>query len=598
MSTKITAPSYQKPSFFIKRIAFDLLLGVGIALLLGIGLQQTIELEQSRVEEKNKNLIGNKALVVAAQIESEVHADVYLANGLVALVVAAPNLSHTSIETALKVLHGTSAHLKNIALAPGNRISYVYPLAGNEKILGLYYPDIPEQWVKVQQAIDRKTTVLAGPLPLRQGGTGLVSRTPVFMPDGSYWGLLSLVINSDILLEHAQQTAAKQGLVIAVRGKDGLGEKGAVFWGDAELFADSSALLDIHIPGGTWQLAARPMDSIKPASSRYQKLELAAWAISGLMGILIFMHLRGRHRIHASEKQLRAILDTSPDGVVVLDNTGQIQVFNPSAEAMFGYSAAEVLGQHVSMLMDGQDAPHHYFVQPPSISPHYMAKGREVRGRRQNGALFPIEIKVSGVDVEGRRLHVGILRDITEQQLAQQKLIQLATRDGLTKVFNRRVLMEFLEEQLLLAIEHQQPLSILMIDADHFKSINDRFGHHVGDQVLIRLAELSHGCVGADGKFGRIGGEEFLAVLPNTDSEQAQVLARKLLHTIAETRVDVGGTEPLQFTVSMGVASSSKAICTPEDLLKRADMALYRAKEQGRNRYVVADGFKDEGQPK
>lgn len=585
--------SFQTRHFFRSKIVRSGLLSVGVSLLFGMVFQFALQLDRNHTEAKNKSLVVEKALAVATQLESELNANVFVANGLGALVAAAPHLSHTSIQMALKVLHNTHPHLKNIALAPGNRISHIYPLAGNESALGLYYPEVPEQWVKVQESITKKSTVLAGPLPLRQGGTGLVSRTPVFMPNGDYWGILSLVVDANMLLEHAQQTAAKHGLNIALRGKDGRGAQGAVFWGNAAFFdTPSSTLLTLHIPGGTWQLAARPLqENPFEASNNFKINNVVAWIISGLMGILFFLYLRSRHRVNSSEKQLRAILETSPDGVVVINDTGTIEVFNPGAEAMFGYGAAQVLGKPVGLLMNREDARHHaqHLAQIAQPSGHYMAKGREIHGRHQDGSMFPIEVKVAGVNVEGRRLYVGILRDITERQQAQQKLLELATRDSLTGVFNRRAIGEFLQTCLTQTHQQRQPLSVLMLDADHFKSINDRFGHHVGDQVLIRLVALVNTCLRPGDTFGRMGGEEFLVVLPETNTESAIALAQTLLTHIAQTRVEVDaqvGTS-LQFTVSIGCASLTEDTTTVEDLLKRADMALYRAKEQGRNRCVA-----------
>ena len=565
------------------------LLSLAVTMLLAIGFNQTLHLDQSLIREKNHSVVTDKALAVAAQIESELNSDVYLANGLAALVIAAPDLSSSSIDTALQVVHSSSPNVKNIGLAPGNRISHIYPLAGNEKALGLYYPDVPDQWRLVKEAIDRKNTVLAGPIKLRQGGYGLVSRTPVFLPNGNYWGMLSLVIDSDLLLERAKKSAEKLGLGFSLRGKDGMGERGEVFFGSPDFFASQSALLSIHVPGGSWQMAAQPIDPGE-STTRYQQWRLLGWAGCALVGLMCFLYLRGRQRVNSSERKFRSILETTPDGVVVISDLGLIEVFNPGAEAMFGYAARELVGHPVKLLMSEADAQHHddYVARAQHHEEaRNMAKGREIQGLRKDGSLFPIEVKVKGVEIDGHRVHVGILRDITERQMAQQQLLEMATQDALTGAANRRSLMEFLQESLDLSVRHLRPLCVLMIDADHFKSINDRYGHPAGDQVLIRLSNLSRECLRKTDKFGRLGGEEFLVVLPETGREQAQLLASRLLQTIASTTVEVEGQDPIRFTVSIGIAALSDGCTTAEEMLKRADVALYQAKEGGRNRLVM-----------
>lgn len=574
----------------VREVARAALLSVALSLALGMVFQLTLQLDQSLAREKQRSLVADKALAVATQLENELNADVYLANGLAALVVAVPNLADASIEAALKVLHSTSPNLRNIAMAPGNRISHVYPRQGNERALGLYYPESPEQWGKVKEAMERKSTVLAGPLPLKQGGTGVVSRTPVFMSDGRYWGVLSLVVDADQLFERTRLKAEKLGLTIGLRGKDGMGSAGEVFLGSPQLFGGDAVLLSIHVPGGSWQLAAQPLDQADHTTGGVPWWQRAmGWSGCAVIGVLFFLYLRGRHRVNSSERKLRAILETTPDGVIVIDGKGVVEVFNPGAEEMFGYLGQDVVGQHVNMLMTPDDASRHdgYVAHAHQSRTREMAQGREIHGRRKDGSVFPIEVKIGGVEIDGRTVHVGILRDITERQLAQQKLFEMATQDELTKVANRRSMVDFLQVHLALAIRHQRALSVLMIDADHFKRINDQHGHDAGDKVLICLAELATACLRKSDKFGRLGGEEFLAVLPETPPEQAHVLAQRLVDRMAAMPVSIGVQATIRFTVSIGVAHVLRESDSLEDLLKRADVALYQAKAQGRNRVVM-----------
>jgi len=174
-------------------------------------------------------------------------------------------------------------------------------------------------------------------------------------------------------------------------------------------------------------------------------------------------------------------------------------------------------------------------------------------------------------------------REITERQQAQARLMELATTDSLTGLHNRRYFMDTATQEFERARRYQIPLSLLMIDADRFKSINDRFGHHIGDEVLKALAMIGQRQLRETDLFARLGGEEFAILLPQTDLADARVVAERLRQTIAEHTVD---TEQglLNFTVSLGLSSLNPVTADLDDLLRQADVALYQAKQNGRNR--------------
>jgi len=163
---------------------------------------------------------------------------------------------------------------------------------------------------------------------------------------------------------------------------------------------------------------------------------------------------------------------------------------------------------------------------------------------------------------------------------------RLATLDGLTSTYNRRHFMDLAQLQYDNARRFGHPLTAMMLDVDHFKRINDRHGHHVGDQVLRALAERCRGALRSVDVLGRYGGEEFAIVLPGTTQHNAAtVLAERIRKRVADEpiKTDDGA---VKVTVSVGVAELDAEMRGPEDLLKRADAALYEAKQAGRNRVV------------
>lgn len=167
-----------------------------------------------------------------------------------------------------------------------------------------------------------------------------------------------------------------------------------------------------------------------------------------------------------------------------------------------------------------------------------------------------------------------------------QELEKLATSDPLTSVSNRRELMDRLANEMQRVERYQHPLSVLMIDLDHFKAVNDTHGHQAGDRVLIALADLLRDTCRATDTIGRYGGEEFMIILPETPLEKAHTFAERLLERVREISVAVNG-ESLSITCSIGVTDFAAGE-TEEDFIDRADQALYSAKTLGRNRVAVA----------
>ena len=171
---------------------------------------------------------------------------------------------------------------------------------------------------------------------------------------------------------------------------------------------------------------------------------------------------------------------------------------------------------------------------------------------------------------------------------AESQMRLLATEDPLTKTYNRRHFSDLAERAWAHAARHAKPLSLLMLDADRFKAINDTYGHAAGDSVLVKLAEVCRENLRASDVVGRYGGEEFVILLSETDLDEARETAERLRRQLELTQVDIAqGT--ITFTVSIGVATKTRASLSVEQLLEQADEALLRAKREGRNRTRTAD---------
>lgn len=171
----------------------------------------------------------------------------------------------------------------------------------------------------------------------------------------------------------------------------------------------------------------------------------------------------------------------------------------------------------------------------------------------------------------------------------QRQMFESASRDALTQIYNKRFFLERLNSEFAFALRHGAFLSFIIFDIDHFKAINDTYGHLGGDYILLALAQAVLPVIRSEDIFARYGGEEFVILSRSTDPPSATVVSERVRSIIEQRGFEYEGHH-ISLTVSVGVsAMPHKDIKTPEDLIKRADKALYRAKDAGRNRVVFAD---------
>jgi diguanylate cyclase (GGDEF)-like protein len=216
------------------------------------------------------------------------------------------------------------------------------------------------------------------------------------------------------------------------------------------------------------------------------------------------------------------------------------------------------------------------------------------RGLRRDGADLFVECHGQAVTVEGKVLLMGLVMDVTDRvraerevQRLQAQLLEQSTHDPLTGLYNRRFMGEALERALADARQHQQEVSVIMCDVDHFKAINDRVGHLGGDEVLCAVGRVLEASGRRDDVCCRYGGEEFLLVLPTMTVADAHARAEEIRRAVESQLIPFAGSR-LAVTASFGVAGFPIAGRSIDEVLIAADRALYAAKRLGRNRVAVA----------
>ncbi len=309
-----------------------------------------------------------------------------------------------------------------------------------------------------------------------------------------------------------------------------------------------------------------------------------------LAWLLLNLH-RQRLLTLSQAQRLDSIGQAVGEGIYVLDRQGKTLYVNEAVTRLTGFNAEKLYQSNLHYLLHSHEGNASMkLVECPmfltALNGETYDADEEFRTR--TGQLMPVVV-TSRPLMEGGQVTgvVTVFRDISERKEQEQRLQELATTDPLTGLSNRRAFMERLHEELQLHQRLQYSSSLLMVDFDHFKEINDRHGHQTGDLVLQHFARVARDCLRQTDLIGRLGGEEFAIFLPGTGLKGATHLAELLRERMENSPTTVENDE-IAMTVSIGVTTLCAEDKDPSDILNRADKALYQAKDQGRNQFVAA----------
>jgi diguanylate cyclase (GGDEF)-like protein/PAS domain S-box-containing protein len=293
---------------------------------------------------------------------------------------------------------------------------------------------------------------------------------------------------------------------------------------------------------------------------------------------------KAQETIRDLEEKTKTILDSVQVGILIIDAEQHIIIdANPEGSALIGVPKEKIVG-HVC----------HTYVCPAEMGNCPITdKGQKVDKSERvlltaDGSRIPILKTVAPVELNGRPHLLESFLDISGLKLLQRELEYLATTDALTGAYNRRHFLELTGAEVIRARRYQSPLSISMIDIDQFKGINDQYGHPVGDLVLMELAKLLKSHLRPNDILGRLGGDELAVTMVECSLQRAFAALERLRKSIEECRViTVEGTE-IHFKISAGIAQLADESEDLESVVRRADQALYLAKNMGRNRVEKA----------
>ncbi len=448
--------SYMRNILRVRVTIAAVLLGITVFAILFIEYQQTRFTQltgEKLLREANKDMA-----VIRSGLEADIYSDIFYANSLATLVSVSPDSTTRQWEDIARELFRKAKNLRNLGMAPNDVIRFVYPHEGNEAALGLDFRTIPSQWQTVKKAREIQSIFLAGPVDLVQGGMGLIARTPIFTDppvNKEYWGLSSVVIDLERLFKDAGVYQLQDKYAFAIRGKNGEGEKGEVFWGSPDVFKSEHASERVRLPSGYWEMAI-------DIDSMLQRLPWHQRYASRLVGYPVFVFL--------------------------------LLIF---------------------MVI------------------YYL-------------------------------YHV-----------AHQNSLQ----DDLTHLPNRRYLMYTLEQLVNNIGRHGNGFTLLNLDLDKFKLVNDTHGHDVGDKLLVQVSKRIKSSLRASDVVARVGGDEFLIILPRVSKERAvrRIVNNLKLH-VSNSPVVIGDIA-IYAEVSIGYAIYHDKSVTADGLLRQADASMYEYKK-------------------
>ena len=311
--------------------------------------------------------------------------------------------------------------------------------------------------------------------------------------------------------------------------------------------------------------------------------------INEVLRIEIIERRQVEEALKASKQFAENLVETANTMVITLNAKANIQTFNRYAEELTGYKKAEVIGKNWFDIFVPERA------KTSSLNLfHGASKDTLETSQHENHIVLKngqerliswrSNVVLSSLGSIRSVLRIGM--DITERVRAEEILRYQATTDPLTKIFNRRHFFDLAQQELERSQRYGRSLSIIIFDIDHFKEVNDTYGHAAGDEVLLKLSSRSAEILRENDVFARYGGEEFVILLPETDLEQAYQMAERMRKDCAETPLDLK-LASVNLTISFGVANLGGEKLLLDELLLRADKALYEAKDAGRNQVAV-----------
>lgn len=430
----------------------------GLLLVVLHGIQQV---RTDRDLQRQRNQVSASLNTLRNRLEEGLNARIYITEALHAYTKAHPAIEQDEFADLARMLAGRRGGIRSIQLAEDTVVSHIYPTEGNETVRGLRLLELPDQRDAVLHAIRSGGTVVAGPVELVQGGVAFIARTPIFVPNPPdaerYWGLATVLIDRDHLFRQAGLHRVSQEVRLAIRGHDGEGAAGAVFYGPERVFAARPVTTTVRFPNGSWELAAVPESGWGPGRAETAEYWLFALlftaAGSALVGLLVHRpaqlsqtnrwlkqeiedHKRTAVALHESTDALNAqrmlqetLIDTVPVPVFMKDANGRYVACNTAFEAFLGKDRADIIGRTVHEVAPA-DLANRYRSADNALFRQggqqvYEAEVQRADGRRRTVQFYKAAFRDGDGSAGGI---VGTMLDVTERKENEEALREARRR--------------------------------------------------------------------------------------------------------------------------------------------------------------------------
>ena len=343
------------------------------------------------------------------------------------------------------------------------------------------------------------------------------------------------------------------------------------------------------------ELTGDPEVYHKINQTKPQDVQAIGYMAARLFWDIVSDERKAKERIRDSEQRHRVLFERGPDAIVVANTeTKRFEFVNETACRMLGYTRDEFLKLVVSDIHSKEDLPY-VLERFNALTREEIEVAEDIPVLRSDGTIFYADIHAPKMNFGGRTYLVGFFRDVTERKSMEEALRAseqryknlykktkvLAERDSLTDLFNRRRIGELLENEIERAKRKEEVFSVMMLDVDDLKLINDAYGHVVGDKLLVNVAKaLKNSCRSVD-LIGRYGGDEFMIILPYTHGEKAGVIAQRICEKIRQQGLKINGIRNIPIRLSIGVATYPFDSMLPKELITLADRRMYESKQSG-----------------
>lgn len=548
----------------------------------------------ARQVAQQREEVSERLGVVRYQLESTLANNLSLINGLAAFISSYPDFTPAQFNRYAETVISREPALVNLAAAPDLIVRYVFPYAGNEAVIGLDYMTQPDQREAVLKVVQTGNMIIAGPFDLVQGGRAFVGRAAVYTssPDGpeQFWGIVSSPMLADTIYRKAGLNTISSDIEFAIRGNDGI-MSCEVFFGAAATFDHPGVVvMPVAAGGSSWEIAAAPTTAVIETGAGINSLRATTFTAFLLLSVLLVL----RYRQFQHNQVLKAIIFRNERFLRAVETVSRVGGWRWSSGCFTEVSnqARDIMGlSQEKNSLDMPDFCHMLDLRSREIFEYYITNAarnrhridQELEMRRRDGEVFWLHLKAEVIENDGQITElIGAIQDITQQKKVDQLIEYQANYDLLTGLPNRALFQDRLHNALLHASRRSTRISVLFVDLDNFKSVNDNLGHDAGDELLVESARRIQTCIRSVDTVARYSGDEFVALL--VDVFSASVASR-----IAEDMV-LAMREPFSLSGRQVYCSASIGVSfypddgeSPDTLLIKSDQAMYEVKKSGRN---------------